>query len=168
MSVLELEKKIKFILEAYALEADKNKNNTQQDIGSINDANVLTGNDTQQLTDFGLQDSDITQATIQDTTTNIKDDINKLQLLTRLRNIIFFYTRLKNIIVSSTYLISNNINEKLLNDFYEIELLLEYLLVKFKTLDAKKINDVLNQVEIFINTKTTDLYKELKNAKRKK
>ena len=146
MSVLELEKKIKFILEAYALEADKNKNNTQQDIGSINDANVLTGNDTQQLTDLGLQDTDITQAATQDATTDIKDDINKLQLLTRLRNIIFFYTRLKN----------------------EIELLLEYLLVKFKTLDAKKINDVLNQVEIFINTKTTDLYKELKNAKRKK
>ena len=135
------------------------KTNNNLDDFNLNDLDQNSNIDN--LTDFdntNLQDANISNDTNEKLTEDdVKEQINLFLLLKRLRDIVFMYLRLKNLVFNQPSFLSQ-LDADYINQFYELELVLEYLLINFKKIDQDTLNKYITKIEEQLNKLAMDIY----------
>jgi hypothetical protein len=135
------------------------KTNNSLDDFNLNDLDQSSNIDN--LTDFdntNLQDANIGNDTNEKLTEDdVKEQINLFLLLKKLRDIVFMYLRLKNLVFNQPSFLSQ-LDADYINQFYELELVLEYLLINFKKIDQDTLNKYITKIEEQLNKLAMDIY----------
>jgi len=83
-----------------------------------------------------------------DSVKDIKDEIEKLEYYNRLKRIIFYYTKLKSLLVNSG--ITSLLSKELLDKFNDLENIIMYLLAKYNVLKIDIIKTLIKSIEEFL------------------
>lgn len=83
-----------------------------------------------------------------DSMKDIKDEIEKLEYYNRLKRIIFYYTKLKSLLVNSG--ITSLLSKELLDKFNDLENIIMYLLAKYNVLKIDIIKTLIKSIEEFL------------------
>ncbi len=170
ITVEHLQKTLKFLVEAYKTEAkksdtDTNEQNNNQQTVNLTDTESDTDNEFVQQFDFSdveadsTSDNSIAQTSLI-TDEQIKEQITYFSLLKKIRDIIFIYLRLKNLIMNQPSYLAK-LNNVYINQFYELELILEYLLINFRAIEPETLKKYLDKIENFVNELAIQIYAEL-------
>ena len=83
-----------------------------------------------------------------DSVKDIKDEIEKLEYYNRLKRIIFYYTKLKSLLVNSG--ITSLLSKELIDKFNDLENIIMYLLAKYNVLKIDIIKTLIKSIEEFL------------------
>ena len=83
-----------------------------------------------------------------DSMKDIKDEIEKLEYYNRLKRIIFYYTKLKSLLVNSG--ITSLLSKELIDKFNDLENIIMYLLAKYNVLKIDIIKTLIKSIEEFL------------------
>jgi len=83
-----------------------------------------------------------------DSMKDIKDEIEKLEYYNRLKRIIFYYTKLKSLLVNSG--ITSLLSKELIDKFNDLENIIMYLLAKYNILKIDIIKTLVKSIEEFL------------------
>ena len=83
-----------------------------------------------------------------DSVKDIKDEIEKLEYYNRLKRIIFYYTKLKSLLVNSG--ITSLLSKELIDKFNDLENIIMYLLAKYNILKIDIIKTLVKSIEEFL------------------
>jgi len=83
-----------------------------------------------------------------DSIKDIKDEIEKLEYYNRLKRIIFYYTKLKSLLVNNG--ITSLLSKELIDKFNDLENIIMYLLAKYNVLKTDVIKTLIKSIEEFL------------------